>query len=280
MTSRVFSANIVRMENYFDGKKIRDEILSDLANKIVTMKRKPTMAVFLIGDNPICRQYVELKKKMAEKTGIQFCLYTFGEKDSEEEIIEAINYLNNDPETDGIMIQIPLPKVFSREKLIAKISPDKDIDGLRFCAGLDSKFKPPVVLAILEAIKRSGARINEKTKIAQVGLGFLVGSPLQKCLIEDFKEADLRVVNKGKNDLVETIKDADIIISATGSPKLIKENMVKDGVVLIDAGTAEENGDFIGDIDPEAYEKSRYYTPVPGGIGPVTIAMLFKNVVG
>lgn len=279
MTSRSFYANIFRMENYFDGKKIRDEILNDLANKVVEMERKPTMAVFLIGDNPVCRQYVELKKKMAEKTGIQFCLYEFDEKDSEEEIMNAIDYLNKDSETDGIMIQIPLPPAFSREKLIKKISPEKDIDGLRFCAGLDSKFKPPVVLAILEAIKRSGARIDEKTKIAQIGLGFLVGCPLQKCLTEEFKSANLKIASKDKNDLKEVIKDADIIISATGSPQLIKEDMIKEGVVLIDAGTAEENGNLIGDVDPEAYGKARYYTPVPGGIGPVTIAMLFKNVV-
>ena len=268
------------MENYFDGKNIRDEILNNLANRVVDMERKPTMAVFLIGDNPICKQYVELKKKMAEKTGILFCLYSFDEKDSEEEIMSAIDFLNNDSETDGIMIQIPLPKAFDRQKLIEKISPDKDIDGLRFCAGLDSKFKPPVVLAILEAIKRSETRLNSKTKIAQIGAGFLVGAPLKKCLTQDFESVDLKMVDKNKNDLVETIKDADIIISATGMPKLVKEEMVKEGVVLIDAGTAEENGNLIGDIDPEAYKKARYYTPVPGGIGPVTIAMLFKNVVG
>jgi methylenetetrahydrofolate dehydrogenase (NADP+)/methenyltetrahydrofolate cyclohydrolase len=134
-------------------------------------------------------------------------------------------------------------------------------------------------LAILEAIKRSEIRIDDKTKIAQIGSGFLVGSPLQKCLIEGFKSAELDIANKNKNNLSEIVKDADIVISATGSPKLIKEDMIKDGVVLIDAGTAEENGNLVGDIDPEAYKKARYYTPVPGGIGPVTIAMLFKNVV-
>jgi methylenetetrahydrofolate dehydrogenase (NADP+)/methenyltetrahydrofolate cyclohydrolase len=267
------------MENLFDGKKIRDEILKDLANRVVKMKRKPTMAVFLIGDNSVCKQYVLLKQKLAEKTGIQFCLYKFDESDSEEEILSAIEFLNNDVETDGIMMQIPMPEKFNREKLIRKIDPAKDIDGLRFCAGLDSNYRPPVVLAILEAIQRSGIKINDKTKIAQIGHGFLVGSPLERCLLQDYKETNLIIARHNGDDLCEVTKDAEIIVSATGNPGIIKPEMVKEGAVLIDAGTAEENGQLVGDIDHDAYEKASYYTPVPGGIGPVTVAMLFRNLI-
>lgn len=263
------------MNKFFDGRKIRDEILRDLANKVVKMKRKPAMAVFLIGDNPVCQQYVELKKKLAEKTGINFCLYKFDDHDSEEDISSAIEFLNQDDETDGVMIQIPIAEKFDQKKLIAKISPEKDIDGLRFCSGLDSKYKPPVVLSILEAIKRSGVD-SKNSKIAVLGRGFLVGAPLIKAL-EELKIKCTVILNSNENR--SDIVDADIVISATGRPGVIKEDMVKEGVVLIDAGTAEENGQLIGDIDPKAYKKSVYHTPVPGGIGPVTVAMLFKNLV-
>jgi len=262
----------------FDGKEIRDEILKNLADKVAMSDRQPVMAVFLIGDDPVCRKYVELKEKLACKAGIQFCLYKFGEEDNEQEIIDCIKYLNNDKETDGIMIQIPVAKKFSRENLIQAIDPKKDIDGLRFCQGLDSDYLPPVVLAILEAINRSNKKITEKTKIMQVGKGFLVGAPLEKAIKKEYPEANLKVLTKD-NNLNTELSGADIIISATGKSGIIKEDMAKEGVVLIDAGTAEENGELKGDIDPEVYKKSSYYTPVPGGIGPVTVAMLFRNLV-
>lgn len=270
----------------FDGKKIRDEILVELTEKVAKMERKPTLAVFLIGGDPVSAKYDDIKKKFTEKIGAHFCLYKFDEKDSEQEIIKAIEFLNADSETDGIMIQIPIPKKFDRDKLIEKISPAKDVDGLRFCAGLDSKFQPPVVLSILEAIKRSGVDLA-KSKVALIGHGFLVGAPLVRSLRENGLDP-LVILSEVKNlknnersfaDAQDDIREADIIISATGKSNLIKPEMVKDGVVLIDAGTAEENGELRGDIDPECYDKASYYTPVPGGIGPVTVAMLLSNLI-
>lgn len=299
----------VTVENIFDGKKIRDEILAELTAKVAKMERKPTLAVFLIGGDPVSAKYDDIKKKFTEKIGSHFALYKFDEKDSEQEIIKAIEFLNADPETDGIMIQIPIPKKFDRDKLIAKISPAKDVDGLRFCAGLDSKFQPPVVLSILEAIKRSChceeestkqsimtdcralehpmARNDKGLKVALIGHGFLVGAPLVRSLRENGLDP-LVILSEVKNlknnersfaDAQDDIREADIIISATGKSNLIKPEMVKDGVVLIDAGTAEENGELRGDIDPECYDKASYYTPVPGGIGPVTVAMLLSNLI-
>ncbi|MDO8443969.1 MAG: bifunctional 5,10-methylenetetrahydrofolate dehydrogenase/5,10-methenyltetrahydrofolate cyclohydrolase [bacterium] len=273
----------------FDGKKMRDEVLVELTVKVAKMEHKPTLAVFLIGGDPVSAKYDDIKKKFTEKIGAHFCLYKFDEKDSEQEIIAAIEFLNADPETDGVMIQIPIPKKFNRDKLIAKISPAKDVDGLRFCAGLDSKFQPPVVLAILEALKIAESRIKNyelrDLKITLAGHGFLVGAPLARSLRENGSNP-LVILNEVKNlktqrsfaDAQDDIKRADIIISATGSPNLIKPEMVKDGVVLIDAGTSEENGELRGDIDPECYGKASYYTPVPGGIGPVTVAMLLRNL--
>jgi len=280
----------------FDGKQIRDEILKELADKVVSMENKPTLAEFLIGDDPVSAAYAELKHKIALKIGVQFCLYKFSDKDSEEEIVQAIEFLNDDPETDGIMIQIPVPKGFNREKLIGAISPAKDVDGLRYCQGLDSDFKPPVVEAILEAVKRSLENTKyeirntkqisnsnfqklKQQKIALIGHGFLVGKPLEKALKELGVENLTVVTSENILDSKFEILDSDLVISATGKAGIIKPDMVKEGVVLIDAGTAEENGELKGDIDPETYDKSSYYTPVPGGIGPVTVAMLFKNLV-
>ncbi len=275
-TSRHFDGIVVSM---FDGKKIRDEILAQLTAKVAKMERKPTLAVFLIGGDPVSAKYDDIKKKFTEKIGAHFALYKFDEKDSEQQIIEAIEFLNADPETDGIMIQIPIPKKFDRDLLISKISPAKDVDGLRFCAGLDSKFQPPVVLSILEAIKRSGVDLA-KSKVALIGHGFLVGKPLERALdelkVKSEKLKALKIIDSTKE--IE-ISDCDIVIAATGSPNLINPEMIKDGVVLIDAGTAEENGELRGDIDPECYDKASYYTPVPGGIGPVTVAMLLRNLV-
>ena len=280
------------MSNFFDGKKIRDEILAELMEKVAKMERKPVLAVFLIGGDPVSAKYDNIKKKFTEKIGAHFALYKFDEKDSQQEIIEAIEFLNSDPETDGIMIQIPIPKKFDRDKFITKISPAKDVDGLRFCADLDSKFQPPVVLSILEAIRRSGmidcralehpmARNDKGLKVALIGHGFLVGAPLTRALsgLEDrsSKIGELKIFNRTPNS---ELLNSDVVISATGKSGLIKPEMVKDGVVLIDAGTAEENGELRGDIDPECYDKASYYTPVPGGIGPVTVAMLLQNLVG
>ena len=264
---------------FFDGKSVREEILADLAKKVSKMKRRPTIAVFLIGNDPVSAKYSEIKQKIANKIGIDFCLYKFEDDDTQIDAIKCIEYLNNDPETDGIMIQIPVPDKFDRDALIGKISAEKDVDGLRYCAELESNFRPPVVLSILEAIKRSGTEINNKTKIALIGCGFLVGAPLLRSLKEDYKDSDLIVACGRGADVENMTKDADIVISATGSPNIIKPEMIKDDAILIDAGTAEENGELVGDIDTKSYEKASYYTPVPGGIGPVTVAMLFRNLV-
>jgi methylenetetrahydrofolate dehydrogenase (NADP+)/methenyltetrahydrofolate cyclohydrolase len=269
----------------FDGKQIRDEILKSVAEKVVEMERKPNLAEFLIGDDIISTKYADLKMKMATKTGSHFSLYKFDDKDSMDDVLEAIHFLNTDEETDGIMIQIPVPAKFDRDKLISAIDAKKDVDGLRYCLGLDSDFKPPVVLAILEAVKRSGVDLKT-AKIVMIGHGFLVGKPLARVLREQ-NIVPLVILNEVKNltdntrsfaDAQDDILNADIIISAVGKAGLIKPEMVKEGVVLIDAGTAEDNGELKGDIDPEAYKKASYYTPVPGGIGPVTIAKLLENL--
>ena len=235
------------------------------------------MAVYLIGDNAVCKKYVELKKGLAEKLGATFCLYQIEDIEEEKTILDSIKYLNNDEKTDGIMIQIPVSDKFNRDTLIAAIDPKKDIDGLRYCLGLESNFKPPVVMSILKALEKSGKDLK-KGKIVLIGHGFLVGAPLARALKDEGINVEIIDSGAKNSETMNNLTNFDVIISATGKANLIRPEMIKDGVVLIDAGTAEQNGALVGDIDPECYDKSAFYTPVPGGIGPVTTAMLFQNL--
>lgn len=261
---------------YLDGKKLRNDILDELKAKISGMEIKPTLAAILVGDDPVSVHYVDLKKKISEKIGIKFSLIKFDSNISEDYLINKIDELNNDPEIDGIMVQIPLPSHIDKFEVVNALSPEKDVDGLRFCGGFKSCFTPPVVRAVLAAVELSGKKINESETLI-IGRGFLVGWPLAQCLEEAVK--GLIIADKDTKNLIEISRTADILISAAGTPGLIKPEMVKDSVVLIDAGTSEVGGKQVGDIDPKCYSKALFYTPVPGGIGPLTIAYLMKNLV-
>jgi methylenetetrahydrofolate dehydrogenase (NADP+)/methenyltetrahydrofolate cyclohydrolase len=259
----------------FDGRKIRDEVLAGLKDRIKKMADKPSLAVFLVGDDPVSVSYVHLKQKMSENIGARFKLYKYPTKAKTDEIARRIEELNADPNVDGIMVQIPLPAQIDREKIISSISSDKDIDGLRYCQGLKSSFEPPVVRSILAAIEKSGKKLAEEN-IAIIGRGFLVGEPLIRFLsrrVKSLKVADAKTI-----DLAAVTMSADIVITAVGRSGIIKPEMIREGVVLIDAGTSEVGGEIIGDVDPSSYYKASFYTPVPGGIGPVTVAMLLSNL--
>lgn len=264
---------------HFKGRKIRDEILTGLKPKIKQWAaggRRPVLAVILIGTDPVSLNYVRLKQKIAGQIGLNFQLYHYPADVAETKILAQIDQLNQDDRIDGMMIQMPLPKQISRLKLIKTLSVQKDVDGLRYCAGLKSDFLPPVVGAIEKVIE--SAKINlSKSQVVMVGKGFLVGGPMARYLAG--KPKKLVLADSKTKNLAEITSGADLIISATGRAGLIKPAMIKEGVVLIDAGTSEVGGKLKGDIDPAADLKSSYYTPVPGGIGPVTVAMLMKNLV-
>lgn len=260
----------------FQGKKIRDQILADLAKRVKKLSYEPTLSAIWVGDDFATARYIEAKQRVAEKLGIRFDLIKYPESVKTEVISQKIIELNSNNRITGIMIQLPLPKQINQMELINMIDPNKDVDALRFCSELSCTFCPPTVLAILEAINESGINIKNKI-VAVIGKGFLVGSPLIKTL--HGKTADLRVADSNTPYLGTITLDADIIISAVGKPEIIKANMVKKGAILIDAGTSESKGSLSGDIESNAYKKAAFYTPVPGGIGPVTIAMLMRNLV-
>lgn len=264
------------MENKrFDGKRVRDDILASLKEKVADLPVKPVLAVIWIGDDAVSAKYVEQKKLTAKQIGVRFDIIKYPENVQEEKIESEISRLNSDASINGVMIQLPIPAELNREKLINSIAADKDVDGLRFCQETSCKFMPPVILAIMEAIKVSGIDHRGK-KVAVIGKGFLVGSPLVRHLQGD---TDLRIADENTPYLGTVTADADIVISAVGKPGLIKPDLIKVGATLIDAGTTEIGGKLKGDIDETCYEKAGFYTPVPGGIGPVTVAMLFKNLI-
>ena len=257
----------------FDGRKIRDEILAKLKIRISKLKIKPTLAVIWVGEDPVSEKYIKAKQKAADYIGVDFKLFQLSALALEADAIKKIEELNNDQKVTGILLQMPLPAKINRQKVIKAISLEKDVDGLRFCANLTSDFQPPVVLAILEAL--DGVDLGQK-KVAIIGQGFLVGAPLAKVLRNKVKR--LEVADIETADLAKITRNAEIIISATGQAGLITAEMVKNGVMLVDAGASEVGGKIKGDMDAGAYQKASFYTPVPGGIGPVTVAMLFRNL--
>lgn len=259
----------------FDGRKIQEEILAKIKKRLGKIDYQPTLAVIWVGNDPISARYVAIKQRIAEDLGIHFDIYKYPTDLKIEELISKIGELNSTKNVDGIMIQMPLPSRIDSRRIISEIDSKKDVDGLRMCADLVCEIRPPVIKSVLMAIKSSGADIK-KSKIAIVGKGFLVGAPLIKILQQ--LALELNVADVETPYIGTMTADADIVISAVGKAGLITPDIVKDGVVIVDAGTSEVGGELRGDVEPEVYKKASFYTPVPGGIGPVTVAMLFDNL--
>ena len=257
------------MTNKFDGKKLANEIKSDLKKQIAEFANKPKLAIVSIGANSVTEKYLEIKKRFAEEIGIEIELKKLPAEIEQNEVENLVKNID----ADGIILQIPIPKNLDRKKIIELIPADKDIDGLRFCADFNSNFVPPVILAIELALKKAGVNFGTD-KILIVGKGFLVGHPLEKYLTKigakNIKSIDI-------DDQI-SMKKYDVIISAVGKADLISAEQISENVVLIDAGTSEKMGKIVGDFAPDCYKKSRFYTPVPGGIGPLTVACIYKNL--
>lgn len=252
------------------GNVVAEKIYDKVKAKLKELDKKPLLAVILVGENPASLSYIKVKEKVAEKLGIGFRLYQFPEIVRQDEIGNLIINLNKNPYINGIVLQLPLPSKLDTDKLISQISKDKDVDGFL------GEFPAPTAAAILEILNSSGFGLHGR-KVVLVGKGKLVGEPLAKML--ESQGVNFTACDSKTKDLGKVTKEADILISATGEAGLIKENFVKQGAVLIDAGASEVGGKISGDIDPKAYKKAKMYSPVPGGVGPVTVAMLMKNLV-
>lgn len=246
-----------------DGKKIANSILAELKRKIELKKIKPCLAIVLIGDDPSSILYIKMKEKAAAQVGIKIKKFFLPEKSSEDEILETIRGLNNNLNIDGILVQLPLPKEINPDRIIKKISPEKDVDGFLS----DSHFESPFILSIWEALKETKENLKNKKIVALVNSA-VFGRRLSFFL----KQKGLGLDQVGS-------EAADVLITALGKPGIIDGSIIKKSVILIDGGISRLNNKTAGDIDAKSVkQKAKWLSPVPGGLGPITVALLLKNV--
>ncbi|MDD2731917.1 MAG: bifunctional 5,10-methylenetetrahydrofolate dehydrogenase/5,10-methenyltetrahydrofolate cyclohydrolase [Candidatus Pacebacteria bacterium] len=263
-----------------DGNKLADRILDNLKKKIIEKKLNLKLAVVLAGESLASKSFIRKKEEASRKIGIEFNLSFFPLDVSEDDLKKEVKRLAEDASVSSIVIQLPLPKGFNAPDILNMIPPEKDIDVLtdiNFDKFERNKLMilPPVVGAVKCFLEEFNIDINNK-KVVIVGKGRLVGKPLAVW----FKNRNINysVIDRSTKNISEITKEADIIISGAGSPGIITDKMVKEGVVLIDAGTSSEEGRVKGDIDKNAYHKASFIAPVPNGIGPVAVACLLDNL--
>lgn len=253
------------------AKKIKEEAKEKIKNK------KLNLAVILVGNNPVSRLYVNLKEKACREVGIDFEKIEFEENENEEKIIYKINELNK--KADGIIIQLPLPRHLNKEILLNEIGYDKDIDGLtslsfeRLKSG-DETNASCTAKAVIYVLEKNKINFDGKN-VVLIGYGN-VGKPISIMLRN--RKVNLDICDEFTKDLKSHTLNADLLISCAGVPNLIKKDMVKDGVIAIDVGINKKDNKIIGDIEESVKEKASLICPVPGGIGPLTIAMLIKKI--
>lgn len=264
--------------------------MKDLAADIKKDKIRPALAVVLVGENEASKLYVKLKKEAAVKIGVEIKEFYFGDQAKEEEIIDRIEKLNEDEKVHGIIVQLPLPAVFNTERILEIISPQKDVDGFHkenrrlLEKGETPHFLPVLPLAILtaiaDAVKKNLASLKNKNILALVN-SEIFGSILKLVLEKEGAPLKYQVRNTCiVLGIEKEIQAADILITVCGCPNLIKGEMIKSGVILIDGGvTRYHDGKVVGDVNrKDVKSKAAFLTPVPGGIGPLTVALLLRNV--
>ncbi len=271
------------MATILDGKKLRDKIFESLKAKLDKMPQKPTLAVILVGENPASQIYVRNKKKTAEKLGINSLSIEYPSDVSEEELLNKIKELNSNEKVTAILVQLPLPAHINKNKIIDAILPQKDVDGLtpynlgKLFSGEEPYVYPCTPKGILLLLDEYNIELEGKN-IVVVGRSNLVGKPVAQMLLK--RNATVTMCHSHTKNLPEITKTADIIVSAVGK-KVIGEKMLKSNCVVIDVGIfRDENGKISGDVDFESVSKTAaYISPVPGGVGPMTIASLMLNTV-
>ncbi|MBU1167557.1 bifunctional 5,10-methylenetetrahydrofolate dehydrogenase/5,10-methenyltetrahydrofolate cyclohydrolase [Patescibacteria group bacterium] len=264
------------------GVDIANRILEDCRQKLQSIKgeRRPHLAVILVGHNKASRNFVQKKEEQAQKLGLDFSLFDFPENITQEELVRNLEEIQGKDEITCVILQLPLPQQINTPEIIERIDPRKDVDCLtstNLCKSQNGQIDihPPTPAAILEIIKEYQILLDGK-HVVVIGKGRLVGKPLVTELMKT--KATLSVCDKSTPDLENFTKSADIIISGAGAPHLLTQDMVKEGVVIIDAGTSYKKGVLCGDTDcHEIQNKASLVTPVPGGVGPVTVAKLFEN---
>ena len=269
-----------------DGKKVSAKVRKDLKLEVDNLKKegiKPKLAVIMVGNDPASKVYVRNKNKACEEIGIEYEEFLLDEKTTMEELLNVIDNLNKNQNIDGILLQSPIPKHLDINKAFRAILPEKDVDGFHpINAGKlsigEKCFVPCTPHGVVKIIEEYNIETEGKNVVI-VGRSNIVGKPLIQCMLQ--KNATVTVCHSKTRNLEEFTRKADILIVAIGKQKFITENMVKEGVVVIDIGiNRNEEGKLVGDVDfDNVSKKASYITPVPGGVGPMTVAMLMENVV-
>ncbi|EIC4254388.1 bifunctional methylenetetrahydrofolate dehydrogenase/methenyltetrahydrofolate cyclohydrolase FolD [Listeria monocytogenes] len=272
------------MGEIIDGKKLAKEIQEKVTREVAELVKegkKPGLAVVLVGDNQASRTYVRNKQKRTEEAGMKSVLIELPENVTEEKLLSVVEELNEDKTIHGILVQLPLPEHISEEKVIDTISYDKDVDGFHpvnvgnLFIGKDS-FVPCTPAGIIELIKSTGTQIEGKRAVV-IGRSNIVGKPVAQLLLNE--NATVTIAHSRTKDLPQVAKEADILVVATGLAKFVKKDYIKPGAIVIDVGMdRDENNRLCGDVDfDDVVEEAGFITPVPGGVGPMTITMLLAN---
>jgi methylenetetrahydrofolate dehydrogenase (NADP+)/methenyltetrahydrofolate cyclohydrolase len=272
------------MANIIDGKKISADIRAEITEEVKAMKAEginPGLAVIIVGENPASQVYVRNKGKACEEVGIYSEIVRMPEETTEETLLEKIDELNARNEISGILVQLPLPKHISEEKVIAAISPEKDVDAFsevnvgKIMIG-NHHFLPCTPAGVMELIRRSGIEIAGKQAVV-IGRSNIVGKPQAMLLLH--ANATVTICHSRTKNLAEVCRTADILVVAIGKADFVTADMVKPGACVIDVGmNRKADGKLTGDVDyASVSEVAGYITPVPGGVGPMTITMLLKN---
>lgn len=274
------------MAKIIDGKKISQEIKDELKERVAALKEKGvevTLAVIQVGSNPASTVYVGNKKKACAYVGIKSLAYELPEETTEAELLELVEKLNKDDSVNGILVQLPLPKHIDEDKVIKTISPEKDVDGFhpesvgKLSIG-QKGFVSCTPAGIIQLLKRSDIEIDGKECVI-IGRSNIVGKPMAMLLLRE--NGTVTITHSHTKDLQEVTRRADILIVAIGRTKFVTADYIKEGAVVIDVGMdRDENGKLCGDVDfADVEPKAGAITPVPGGVGPMTIAMLMHNCV-
>lgn len=286
------AANHKTQNMILSGKEIAEEIQTEIKLAITRLQSPPGLAVVLVGDNPSSKTYVNMKKKACEKVGIRSFFYHLDASTTQEALIQLVCTLNRDCAIDGILVQLPLPPQIDSETILETIDPNKDVDGFhpinigKLSLGVEGGFIPCTPLGIITLLLRAHIFMEGK-EIVIVGRSNIVGKPLALLLMQNKPglNGTVTVVHSHTANLASHTKRGDILIAAVGSPRFIKEEMVKEGAVVIDVGINREKDpehpkgyQIVGDVDFTNVEKKcQAITPVPGGVGPLTVAMLLQN---
>ncbi|MBQ8763563.1 MAG: bifunctional methylenetetrahydrofolate dehydrogenase/methenyltetrahydrofolate cyclohydrolase FolD [Clostridia bacterium] len=272
------------MAKIFDGKAVREYNLDKIAQQVAVLKEKgvlPTLAVIIVGSDPASRIYVNNKKAACERTGMRSLEYALPEETTTEELLELIDKLNSDKEVNGILCQLPVPKHIDKNAVLERILPEKDVDCFhpenvgRLSIG-NGELVPCTPMGMVKLLEYENIDPTGKHCVI-IGRSDIVGKPMAMLMLA--RNATVSICHSKTVDLSEITKQADILVAAVGIAKFVKADMVKEGAIVLDVGMdRDENGKLCGDVDfDEVKEKASFITPVPGGVGPMTIAMLMRN---